>query len=87
LVFYESPYRLAAFVADALAVYGDRRAALANDLTKLYEQVERGTLSELLAATQGKSLKGEFVLVVEGADGRSQPPAEDDNTQSLDDEE
>ncbi|MBX3051984.1 MAG: 16S rRNA (cytidine(1402)-2'-O)-methyltransferase [Caldilineaceae bacterium] len=67
LVFYESPYRLAAFLADALAVYGDRPAALANDLTKLYEKVERGTLSELLAGVEGQTLKGEFMVVIGGA--------------------
>jgi len=66
LIFYESPYRLAAFLEDALAVFGDRDAALANDLTKLFEKVERGTLSELLAMVKGKSLKGEFVVVIGG---------------------
>src|SRR5215469_12570176 len=48
LVFYESPYRVKAFLADALEVLGDRRAALANDLTKKFERVDRGTLSELV---------------------------------------
>lgn len=67
LVFYESPYRLVAFLADALAVYGDRQAAVANDLTKLYEEIQRGALSELIAALEGKKLKGEFIVVVEGA--------------------
>src|SRR5579872_631643 len=66
LIFYESPYRLAAFLEDALAVFGDRDAALANDLTKLFEKVERGTLSELLEAVKGKSLKGEYVVVIGG---------------------
>ena len=66
LVFYESPYRLAAFLADALAVYGDRSAALANDLTKLYEKMERGTISELLAGVEGQELKGEYIVVIAG---------------------
>ena len=66
LVFYESPYRLAAFLADALAVYGDRPAALANDLTKLYEQTQRGTISSLLDAVTGKKCKGEFIVVIAG---------------------
>ncbi len=66
LIFYESPYRLAAFLEDCIAVLGDRRAALANDLTKLYEKVDRGLLSELHAAIAGKTLKGEFVVVIEG---------------------
>ena len=67
LIFYESPYRIEALLADALTVYGDREAALANDLTKLFEKVERGTLSSLLATVKGKTLKGEFILVVGGA--------------------
>lgn len=68
LIFYESPYRLVAFLEDALTVYGDRPAALANDLTKLYEKMERGLLSELLAVVQGQEgkLKGEYVVVIGG---------------------
>jgi 16S rRNA (cytidine1402-2'-O)-methyltransferase len=69
LVFYESPYRLAAFLADALAVLGDRQAAVANDLTKLFERVDRGTLSTLIREYSGKNLKGEFVVVIHGAEG------------------
>ena len=68
LVFYESPHRLAGLLADALAVYGDRPAALANDLTKLYEAVTRAPLSALLAQVQAMDkLRGEYVIVVSGA--------------------
>lgn len=67
LILYESPFRLAALLEDALAVLGDRRAALCNDLTKLYEKVERAPLSELLARVGDKKLKGEYVVVIEGA--------------------
>jgi 16S rRNA (cytidine1402-2'-O)-methyltransferase len=67
LVFYESPYRLAAFLADALEVYGDRPAAVANDLTKLYERIERGTLSALVREFSGAQLKGEYIVVIAGA--------------------
>lgn len=71
LIFYESPFRLAAFLEDALAVYGDRPAALANDLTKRYEQIERASLSTLLSLVRQKSsLKGEFIVVI-GGQGRS----------------
>ena len=66
LVFYESPHRLAALLTDALAVYGDRPAALANDLTKLYERVQRGTVSALLEEVAGKKLQGEFMVVIGG---------------------
>lgn len=71
LIFYESPYRLDSFLADALGVYGDRRAALANDLTKRFEAVQRGTLSELLAAVQRDKPRGEYVLVIAGAGERA----------------
>ncbi len=67
LVFYESPHRLKAFLADALAVYGDREAALANELTKLFESVRRGTISELLAWLEVEQPRGEYVVVIAGA--------------------
>ncbi|MBK8933350.1 MAG: 16S rRNA (cytidine(1402)-2'-O)-methyltransferase [Chloroflexi bacterium] len=67
LIFYESPYRLAGFLTDALAVYGDRPAALANELTKLFEGVQRGLLSELLTAVQSQEPRGEYVVVIGGA--------------------
>ncbi|MFQ5401438.1 MAG: 16S rRNA (cytidine(1402)-2'-O)-methyltransferase [Anaerolineae bacterium] len=66
LIFYESPYRLFAFLEDALAVFGDRQAAAANELTKLYEKVERGRLSELLARFEEEEPRGEYVVVIEG---------------------
>jgi 16S rRNA (cytidine1402-2'-O)-methyltransferase len=66
LVFYESPYRLAAFLADAVTVYGDRQAALGHELTKLHESVVRGTLSELLETTLREKPRGEYVVVIGG---------------------
>jgi len=66
LVFYESPHRLRSFLEDALDVYGDRRAALAKELTKMFEKVVRGRLSELLAGLE-EGPKGEYVIVIEGA--------------------
>jgi len=68
LVFYESPYRITALLADALEVYGDRQAAIANELTKLYESMQHGRLSELLAQMQETEPRGEYVLVISGAD-------------------
>lgn len=68
LVFYESPYRIESLLQDALEVYGDRRAALAHELTKLHESVERGTISELLAGVRLSKPRGEFVVVIAGAD-------------------
>lgn len=68
LVFYESPYRLEAFLHDALEVFGDRQAALANDLTKLYETILRGTLSTLLETIAQSRPRGEYVVVIAGAE-------------------
>ena len=67
LVFYESPHRLGPFLTDALEVLGDRDAAVANDLTKLFETVRRGRLSELAALYGAGNLKGEFTVVIGGA--------------------
>jgi 16S rRNA (cytidine1402-2'-O)-methyltransferase len=66
LVYYESPHRLAAFLADALDTFGDRPAALANDLTKKFESVVRGNLSSLAAEVSSKKLLGEYTVVIGG---------------------
>ncbi|WP_052887727.1 16S rRNA (cytidine(1402)-2'-O)-methyltransferase [Thermogemmatispora carboxidivorans] len=67
LIYYESPYRLTDLLRDALEVFGDRPAALANELTKLFEKVYRGTLSSLLEMIAQEKPRGEYVLVVAGA--------------------
>lgn len=67
LIFYESPWRLRDFLVDALAVYGDRQAAVANELTKLFESVRRGKLSELIAQMQESEPRGEYVVVIGGS--------------------
>ena len=67
LVFYESPYRLAAFLKDALEVYGDREGALCHELTKIHESVERARLSELLEGVVRTAPRGEYVVVIAGA--------------------
>jgi 16S rRNA (cytidine1402-2'-O)-methyltransferase len=67
LIFYESPYRVRSFLEDALDVYGDRKAALARELTKMYETIERGLISDLLATLPEKP-KGEYVILVQGAE-------------------
>lgn len=68
LIFYESPYRLREFLADALVVFGDRPAAVANELTKLFESVKRGSLSELIAQLDEGEPRGEYVVVIAGKD-------------------
>jgi 16S rRNA (cytidine1402-2'-O)-methyltransferase len=67
LIFYESPFRLEDFLRDALEVYGDRQAALAHELTKVYESMERSTISLLLQSVSASKPKGEYVVVIAGA--------------------
>ena len=66
LIYYESPYRLEGFLRDALQTFGDREAAIANDLTKMFEEVQRGTLSSLLEAVTQSKPRGEYIIVIAG---------------------
>lgn len=66
LVMFEAPHRLHDTLADLEAVFGDRRMLLARELTKLHEQILRGTPAEIGAAL-GQTPRGEATLVVEGA--------------------
>jgi len=74
LVFFESPARLASALADMGEAFGaDRRIAVCRELTKLYEEVRRGTAAELVAWAEN-GVKGEIVVVVEGAPRREASP-------------
>ncbi len=64
LVFYESPHRITKTLALMLEYFGDRRIALVRELTKKYEEVIRGNISEVLEVAD--ELKGEMVIVVSG---------------------
>lgn len=65
LVVFESPHRILPSLEDAVAEMGDRPAAIARELTKMHEEVLRGTLSGLLAELKARpALKGELVLVI-----------------------
>jgi 16S rRNA (cytidine1402-2'-O)-methyltransferase len=67
IVLYESPHRIEETLADLREGLGDRPAVLARELTKLYEEVRRGTIGALLDGVREHPPKGEIVLVVEGA--------------------
>jgi 16S rRNA (cytidine1402-2'-O)-methyltransferase len=72
IVLYEAPHRLVRTLADLLAALGDRRVALARELTKLHEQTWRGRLS----SPPETEPRGEYVVIVEGAEPS---PAPDDD--------
>lgn len=75
LIFYEAPQKLRNTLADLLEYFGDRRVALCRELTKLHEEVQRGTLSEMIAYYAEKDPRGEYVLVLEGAAEKKQEEA------------
>ena len=76
LIFYEAPHRIAATLADAQAVLGNRRAVVARELTKMHEEFLRGTLDELAASLSGTNkARGEMVLMIEGASEHAPPQA------------
>jgi 16S rRNA (cytidine1402-2'-O)-methyltransferase len=76
LVLFESPRRLAATLRRLAEAWGPRRACVARELTKLHEEVARGTLDELAARFAGGA-RGEIALVVEGASEQAPARAED----------
>lgn len=67
MIFYEAPHKLAATLNDLLAAFGDRRLAIARELTKLHEEIVQTTLKEAVKRYEVQPPRGEFVLVVEGA--------------------
>jgi 16S rRNA (cytidine1402-2'-O)-methyltransferase len=71
LVWYEAPHRLMETLADLQEVFGDRRAAVARELTKRFETVERGTVGSLLALFQSTPARGEVTVMLG-------PPEEND---------
>jgi len=80
LIFYEAPHRIAASLKDAREIMGERNAAVARELTKLHEEVVRGTLSELAALfSSAERARGEMVLLIDRVEISNQP----DNHQSI----
>lgn len=72
IIFYESPHRLNDSLVDMLAVLGNRRASLSRELTKKFEETIRGTLEEILSVVRERQLKGEMVIVIQGAEKAEQ---------------
>lgn len=75
MVFYEAPHKLLSTLRDMLEVLGDRPLALCRELTKIHEETMRTTLSQALAYYSSTEPRGEYVLVVEGAQGGGEPKA------------
>ena len=66
LIFYESPHRISETLKDVYEVLGDREIVLTRELTKIYEEILRGKVSEIQTQMGGRKLKGEITLVISG---------------------
>jgi 16S rRNA (cytidine1402-2'-O)-methyltransferase len=64
IVLYESPHRIESLLGDALETLGDRQSFWARELTKTFEDLQHGTLSELLAKSREGRNRGEFVVII-----------------------
>ena len=69
IVIYEAPYRVKKTLDDILEHIGDRRIAVAREMTKKFEEVVRGKVSEVIKQMEPRTPKGEFVIVIAGATG------------------
>ena len=83
LIVYESPLRVAETSAELAAAWGDREAVLCRELTKLYEEAVRSTLSGLAGTYAHKPPKGETVLVIAGAGDESSGASLEDTLKRL----
>jgi len=66
IVFYESPHRLCQTLEEIKKNWGDRNCCVAREITKIYEEFKRGTLSEVLQYYQERNVKGEITLIIGG---------------------
>ena len=73
MIFYEAPHKLLPTLRDMLSVFGDRRIAICRELTKLHEETIRTTLSAAVEMYTANPPRGEFVLVIEGAQEQEAP--------------
>lgn len=67
LIFYESPHRVSALLSEMLRVMGDRKIALGREMTKQFEEIVRGSVTEVMEKIGGRVLRGEITLVVASA--------------------
>ncbi len=70
MIFYEAPHRILETLPDIIEIFGDRKAVIAREITKLYEEILRGILSGLLEALKSKKIAGEFVILVSGRENQ-----------------
>ena len=77
MVFFEAPHRLVAMLTDLCDILGNRPMVMVREMTKVFEEVERGPVGTLLEILKDREIRGEFTLVVSGSEETETPPALD----------
>ena len=77
VIFYETPHRLKRTLKDMLEIWGDRKIVIARELTKKFEEMIRGNLSQIISEINTKEIKGEITLVVQGGIKKKENDATD----------
>lgn len=67
IILYEAPHRFIKTLKDIYDILGNRRTAVARELTKIHEEIVRGTVEEIIKAFEGKKIRGEVTIILEGA--------------------
>ncbi len=84
LIFYEAPHRLNKTLKNMQKVFGaDRQAVLCRELTKKFEEFDRGSISDLIEWTEANQVRGEFVVIVDGNKNSTQENQEQDELSGL----
>lgn len=86
IIFYESPHRLLKTLKDMEEILGNRKIALSRELTKRYEEINRGKISEIIEEYSKRDIKGEIVIVMEGADESSETENSEEEEISIEEE-
>lgn len=84
-VLYESPYRVDKLLTELSEIYPDRQVVLARELTKKFEEYLRGTPKELIAKIANRSLKGEFVVMIQSGEASERVPTETEDSSGEND--
>lgn len=67
IIFYEAPHRIIEMLESIRDIFGERRISVSREISKLYEEIYRGTVSEVIEELNSEEIRGEFVVVVEGS--------------------
>ena len=71
MIFFESPHRLIKMLTDVYDILGNRDMVLAKEMTKIFEEVKKGSVSTILSFLEDEKVRGEYTIIVEGAKEKS----------------